>query len=151
MRTLAFLLLTIAPGLVAAHAQASSFGSSQKRELIIFAPSVRNLLFKQQVESLTHSRNDLRDRDLQVVLVLGSASEADLKPFSSDDLFILLNSRDESEQSRDFHVAPHKFTIILIGKDGGEKLRQHTPIPVEKLNATIDAMPMRRDEMRQKK
>jgi hypothetical protein len=28
---------------------------------------------------------------------------------------------------------------------------QHTPISIEKLNATIDAMPMRQDEMRRKK
>jgi hypothetical protein len=39
------------------------------------------------------------------------------------------------------------FTVLLIGKDGGEKLRQHTSIPIDKL----DAMPMRQAEMRRQK
>ena len=41
-----------------------------------------------------------------------------------------------------------KFEITLIGKDGGKKLSQSTLIEPEELFAIIDAMPMRRDEMR---
>ena len=40
------------------------------------------------------------------------------------------------------------FEIVLIGKDGGVKLRSKTPLDVETLYAVIDAMPMRRREMR---
>ena len=40
------------------------------------------------------------------------------------------------------------FEIILIGKGGGIKLRSKTPIGVEDLLSLIDAMPMRRQEMR---
>ncbi|NYD89522.1 DUF4174 domain-containing protein [Sphingomonas melonis] len=36
------------------------------------------------------------------------------------------------------------FVAILIGKDGGEKLRSAKPILPEVLAGTIDAMPMRR-------
>jgi hypothetical protein len=42
------------------------------------------------------------------------------------------------------------FEIFLIGMDGGVKLRSKTPISVEELYAVIDAMPMRRREMRDK-
>ena len=44
---------------------------------------------------------------------------------------------------------PH-FEAVLVGKDGGEKLRTDTPITPERLFETVDAMPMRRQEMRQR-
>jgi hypothetical protein len=37
-----------------------------------------------------------------------------------------------------------------VGKDGGEKLSSSKPLAAEKLFATIDAMPMRRDEMQRR-
>lgn len=42
---------------------------------------------------------------------------------------------------------PEGFTVILVGKDGGEKLRRRRVVAVEELNALIDTMPMRRNEM----
>ena len=42
---------------------------------------------------------------------------------------------------------PQGFEVLLIGKDGGVKLRQRQPVAAETLFATIDAMPMRRREM----
>ncbi|MEM7498993.1 MAG: DUF4174 domain-containing protein [Pseudomonadota bacterium] len=43
---------------------------------------------------------------------------------------------------------PEGFTVILVGKDGGEKLREGRVVEVEELNTLIDRMPMRRREMR---
>ncbi|QED28004.1 DUF4174 domain-containing protein [Microvenator marinus] len=40
------------------------------------------------------------------------------------------------------------FTLILVGKDGTEKLRSHKAVAVEMLFETIDAMPMRIREMK---
>ena len=39
------------------------------------------------------------------------------------------------------------FVAILVGKDGGEKLRSPEPLGREALFPAIDAMPMRREEM----
>jgi hypothetical protein len=47
-----------------------------------------------------------------------------------------------------FGVANASFRAVLVGKDGGAKLSQPTPLDAARLFATIDAMPMRRDEMR---
>ncbi|MEN0050651.1 MAG: DUF4174 domain-containing protein, partial [Bacteroidota bacterium] len=45
----------------------------------------------------------------------------------------------------------NSFTVILIGKDGGEKLRRKGKLLTRKaLYQTIDVMPMRRAEMRRK-
>ena len=48
-----------------------------------------------------------------------------------------------------YKASPHNFTFILVGKDGGEKLRASGPVSQEKLYRTIDAMPMRKLEMKQ--
>jgi hypothetical protein len=42
------------------------------------------------------------------------------------------------------------FLVRLLGKDGGEKLRRETPVPVGEILALIDAMPMRREERRRR-
>jgi hypothetical protein len=52
---------------------------------------------------------------------------------------------------RDFVVqtrfnAP-EFSVVLIGKDGGEKLRRNSLLSTRELFAIVDAMPMRRAEM----
>lgn len=56
---------------------------------------------------------------------------------------------------RDFVVqtrfGAEAFSVILIGKDGGEKLRRPTPLSPEELFAIVEAMPMRRAEMRERK
>lgn len=44
--------------------------------------------------------------------------------------------------------APEGFTVVLVGLDGGEKFRAGEVTPPERLEALIDAMPMRRREMR---
>ena len=47
-----------------------------------------------------------------------------------------------------YGVTSNQFTIILIGKDGGEKFRSLKPETTETLFTIIDAMPMRRSEMK---
>lgn len=42
----------------------------------------------------------------------------------------------------------NSFTFILVGRDGGKKLRSSKVVSAEKLFGLIDAMPMRKDEMR---
>ncbi len=47
-----------------------------------------------------------------------------------------------------FAADTDRYVAVLVGKDGFEKLRAGQPILNETLFATIDAMPMRRQEMR---
>ena len=53
---------------------------------------------------------------------------------------------DGSALRRRFGAGPG-FVAILVGKDGGEKLRSREPLGRDALFPTIDAMPMRRREM----
>ena len=73
----------------------------------------------------------LKERDIQVHEVIG------LKP--NEAMF------------KKYKASAQIFTFILIGKDGGKKIRSHEPVNLEKLYQIIDAMPMRQAEMKQRK
>jgi hypothetical protein len=45
-----------------------------------------------------------------------------------------------------FKVEPAEFLVILIGKDGAEKLSSKTPIPADELERLIDSMSMHKTE-----
>ena len=47
-------------------------------------------------------------------------------------------------------LRPRGFQLVLIGKDGGVKLRKPRPWTVRELNRVIDKMPMRQQEIRQR-
>lgn len=53
---------------------------------------------------------------------------------------------------RDFVVrtrlSAKAFSVVLIGKDGKEKLRRATPLSSKELFAVVDAVPMRQPEIR---
>jgi hypothetical protein len=51
---------------------------------------------------------------------------------------------------RRFGVRGEEFTALLIGKDGGVKLRERRVLGADLLARTIDAMPMRQAEMRER-
>jgi hypothetical protein len=152
MRPLAILLLALVPALALAQ-DAPSLASlkDKNRVLLIFAPSGQSPDFQHQLDILSKHPYDLRDRDLILLPVVTSANP----PITASTLRVahppVASQTDQIDLRHRFHVAPDQFTVILIGKDGGEKLRQHTPIAIDKLNATIDAMPMRQNEMRRQK
>ena len=54
---------------------------------------------------------------------------------------------DQGRLRRRYDVAPEGFAVLLIGRDGGVKLRSGTPLTTGTLFDAIDAMPMRQAEM----
>ena len=82
-----------------------------------------------QREALAHARTGAAERDLVTIEALGR----DLKA---------------AALREQLHLPADGFHAVLIGKDGGAKLSSTEPIPSQRLFATIDAMPMRREEMR---
>lgn len=122
----------------------------QHRALLIFT-SGTNAQFLNQISALAANANDLRERDLVLIPIL---SHEDNKPWRETfrlDTIVTLSAPEQAAARRRFHIAPSAFTVILIGKDGGEKLRSSSPVSLDRLLSTIDAMPMRQDEMRQRK
>ncbi|MCC5669889.1 DUF4174 domain-containing protein [Nostoc sp. CHAB 5784] len=50
-----------------------------------------------------------------------------------------------------FGVDKENFRIILVGKDGGVKRQDTTPVQPTAIFKQIDAMPMRQQEMQERK
>ena len=48
----------------------------------------------------------------------------------------------------EFGIGANSFSVVLIGKDGGEKLRVNAVPDLQSIYAVIDGMPMRGREMR---
>ena len=57
-------------------------------------------------------------------------------------------------EERDLVVVPVQgkaFAVLLVGKDGGEKNRWTVPVEPRTVFSLIDAMPMRRAEMKRRR
>lgn len=114
----------------------------KNRLLFLFAPESSHPLFESLKREIAARRQDMDDRDLIVFEILGvgssSAAGSQLDPPGA------------ASFRKRFDVSPNAFTVILVGKDGGVKLKTSDAVPLEDVFRLIDSMPMRRDEMRQK-
>lgn len=109
------------------------------RPLLLFAAAPDDPSLLAQLTHLKDAAAGLKDRDVLVIALPYK------DPSPSE---VSLSAADAQAARRRFHVAPEDFTAILLGKDGGEKYRSTKPISFEKLKATIDAMPMRKNEVK---
>lgn len=111
-----------------------------KRPLVIFTPSAIDDRYDRQLQILLRNSVEARDRDLLPVEVVG------IEPVRVDALTepdmdaVTLRERFEADEDG--------FKVVLLGKDGTVKLTSATPVEAETLFRTIDAMPMRQREMR---
>jgi hypothetical protein len=101
----------------------------ERRVLIVSAPSAEDASLAEQRRVLAGWKAKGDDRDLTIVEVVGDQ---------------VRGASDSAATIRRKYRLPATFTAILIGKDGGEKLRSAKPFPAAALEATIDAMPMRK-------
>lgn len=109
------------------------------RPLLIFAPNADDRQLLAQLKVIEKHAAEMKERNVVAIALPGHG----LAPTPAK-----LTSVDAEAARRRFHVKRTDFTVVLIGKDGGEKLRSSQPFSIETLRSLIDAMPMRRDEMR---
>jgi hypothetical protein len=110
-----------------------------KRPLIVFAGHAGDLTLVEQRRVVETSRAGFAERDMVVVYVVGDKVSADPKPGPGIGAAAL---------RAHFGVQEGTFRAVLVGKDGGAKLSSGQPLSAATLFRTIDAMPMRRDEVR---
>jgi hypothetical protein len=112
------------------------------RLLFLFSPDPNNPSFLTLRNEIMAQKDEIQDRDLIIFEILeqgpSKMDQTDLDPKAAESL------------RRRFAVPLGTFTVILVGKDGGVKLRRSEPTPLEKIFRLIDSMPMRQQEMRQK-
>ena len=115
----------------------------KNRLLFLFAPDNNHPLFKDLKGEIIIQQAEVEDRDLMVFEVL------DRDPSKMNKANI---DRQTADSIRDrFSVPSNKFSIILVGKDGGIKLKRDDHVSLKEVFELIDSMPMRQSEMRQKK
>lgn len=68
----------------------------------------------------------------------------------SDRDVLVFGYRDDAAMRQRVRVAQRGFAVVLIGKDGGVKVRRTEPVSSKELYRIIDAMPMRKAEQRDK-
>ena len=125
-----------APPAVVAPAPAPSLDQQRgrRRVVLVFAPSAQDARMRYQVSELHRLTAGPDTRDLLLVTVAGDRVEG---------------ASDASAALRDrFHVVLGGYRTFLIGKDGHRVLTSSAPIPAEEIARTVDAMPMRKDEVK---
>ncbi len=112
------------------------------RLLLVLTSENSRDLYKEQMNILNDNFDGLEERKLVIYSVMpdqykkGIHAEEWMKSSTLNDRY-----RQEGKE----------FEVILLGLDGRIKLRQSEILSIEKLFGTIDAMPMRRNEIRNKK
>ncbi|MEH2182305.1 DUF4174 domain-containing protein [Nostoc sp.] len=145
--SIALLPVSIATVQASTHTvKMSSFNlSSQKwqnRVLLVFAPSVDNHNYQQQMQVFNQHKNGFKDRDLVLVQVLATD-----KSYANGQL---IDESSVANLRNRFGVERENFRVILIGKDGGVKRQETTPVQATAIFKQIDAMPMRQQEMQER-
>lgn len=96
------------------------------RPVIVFADTVADPRYKEQIALLSARPADLAERDVVVIVDTDPAAKSEIRQ----------------------KLRPRGFMLVLIGKDGGVKLRKPLPWDVRELTRVIDKMPMRLEEIR---
>jgi hypothetical protein len=115
------------------------------RPLLVFAPALDNPLLVEEFNQLKAHAAELKSRNLLYVPIV---PEGHNQPIPGSRVPTARLSEDELAAMRHrFKVESADFLVILIGKDGGEKLSSSTPVPVDKLEQTIDSMARHKSEI----
>ena len=109
---------------------------------MIFSPSESHTDYRIQKREVQEQMSKVEDRDLVVFEILEEGK-------NRIDGSHLNHAAGELLRER-FSVKPEEHTVILIGKDGGEKLRSKGHVPMEEIFSLIDSMPMRQAEVRER-
>ena len=113
----------------------------QNRLLLVFAPAEDDPRLARQMALSRAYGDGLAERDLLLMEIIGS-KKMRIEGHAG--------SLADAKALRDRHnVADDAFAVILIGKDGGVKLRKPLPWDVRELSRVIDKMPLRQQEIRE--
>ncbi|NRB17363.1 MAG: DUF4174 domain-containing protein [Rhodobacteraceae bacterium] len=101
----------------------------KNRAVVVFADSPDDPRFHEQIERLSQGAEALFDRDVVVLVDTDPAANSVLRQ----------------------KLRPRGFMLVLVGKDGGVKLRKPSPWTVRELSRTIDKFPSRLREVEERR
>ena len=126
------------------HAQDLDQHQWKNRLIVIFCDHPDGVELKKQLNEFHNLKAGLQERKLLIYQISEGKFRQGIKDQgvwqkTSNDLYTNLKN-DNSP-----------FEVLLIGLDGGVKLREKKPVSSQKLFQLIDSMPMRRSEIKRKK
>jgi hypothetical protein len=114
----------------------------KNRLILVFTPSWKQQDYLAQMDIWLSDREGMAERDLVLIELpesgLGRVGEAQLR------------RQDVAALYERYDVEKGGFCVLLIGKDGGVKLRSDSPLKTDDLFGLIDSMPMRQREIRER-
>ena len=110
----------------------------KNRVLIVSTNNEKGIEFQKQINLLENLDQELKERKLIVYQISDNKYKLNFT-----ESYKLLNS-----SSKKYVSTKDGLQILLIGLDGGIKLKQNSILTAEKLFAIIDGMPMRKHELR---
>ena len=111
----------------------------ESRPLLVFAPKQNDPRLAETLSRIDATRCDFTGRDMVLGVVVAEGSST-LDGHALD--------ADQSRRLMDqFAIGDNAFSVVLIGKDGGEKFRVNGVPDLRTIYAVVDGMPMRSREM----
>jgi hypothetical protein len=138
---LSVIFLTTSAVLMPARAAAAELGDYlwQRRPLLVFAPTENDPRLVETMRRIEASRCDFADRDM----VLGRIVTEGTSTLDGN----VVDTNQAQRLRSALGIGANSFSVVLIGKDGGEKLRVNDIPDLQAIYAVIDGMPMRGREM----
>ena len=134
------LLVTSAAALGPAQAMAAELSDYlwERRPLLLFAPTESDPRLVETMRRIEASRCDFAERDMVLGRILAEGT-------STLDGRVLDSNQAQRLVSK-FGISTDSLIVVLIGKDGGEKLRVADVPDLQAIYDVIDGMPMRARE-----
>ena len=138
---LALIILAASAAWIPAQAAAAELGDYlwQRRPLLVFAPTQSDPRLVETVGRIAATGCDFADRDMVLGRIVADGT-------STLDGQVVDTSQAQQLFSQ-FGIGADSFSVVLIGKDGGEKLRVGDVPDLQAIYSVIDGMPMRGREM----
>jgi hypothetical protein len=115
----------------------------KKRVLVLISPSESDVSFRLQKQGVASTAEGVLERDLMVLEIIEQGQSRAGNQ--------LLSGKSVQDIRKRIGARTGLFQVLLIGKDGGVKLRSSEPVSMKDIFGLIDSMPMRRQEMESKK
>ena len=141
-----FLMILICTSFVNVKAQDLEKHTWKNRILVFKTNHSSSELYQQQVKEFSNSAEELADRKF----VLYKVIQEDFEMIDFTDSESIHSGIITGKSIEKILNAQESFEVILIGLDGGIKLRQNKLLKKEDLYGIVDAMPMRRSELNRK-
>ncbi len=114
----------------------------KNRLVLIITSDSESETYTSQIEAFNINSQEFNERKLIIYKIFPDKYKVDTP---EDNSWVL-----DSKLYTKYNSNARDFKIMLIGLDGGVKLEQHKVLTSKELFSTIDSMPMRSSELRNK-